>query len=312
MDEGNQNGEGSPVRLREIFGSGNELFRHGMGFMLSDLGTKIILTVVAVLIVSILIYPVVFVILTSIIKGQVIITSLDDLTRHGLSLEHYVNAISDPDFISSMMISLLVSILTIIIAVIVITPAAYAFSRFKFWGRDAWLTTYLVLSQVGGGFGIAAVIALYVFLLQLNAMGFRTLGNPVVLSLIYVAGAVPFQTWLLKSYFDNLPKGLDEAAVIDGASWGMIIFRVVLPASKPAMIIVALFAFMGAWGEFIIADFLRVRTLAAYIYESAIGQTIYWSDFAAETILFAIPIIILYVVAQRYIGEAMRYGAVKG
>ncbi len=91
----------------------------------------------------------------------------------------------------------------------------------------------------------------------------------------------------------------------------LIVFRVILPASKPAMIIIAMFAFMGAWGEFIIASFLRVRTLAAYVYETATGQTIFWSDFAARTILFAIPIIILYIVAQKYIGEAMRYGAGK-
>ncbi len=68
---------------------------------------------------------------------------------------------------------------------------------------------------------------------------------------------------------------------------------------------------MGAWGEFIIANFLRIETLAAYIYETATGQTIYWSDFAARTLLFAIPIIIMYVLTQKYIGEAMKYGAGK-
>ncbi len=288
-----------------------EVFSQGLGFLLSRYGARILLTVFAILIVSILVYPFVFAVLTSFIKGQVIITSIDDLFRYGLTLEHYVRAVSEEGFINALFTSLLVAFTTIIIAVLVITPAAYGFSRFKFWGRDTILFMYLLLSQVGGGFGIAAVIALYVFLLKLHTMGIPTLGNPFILSLIYVAGAVPFQTWLLKSYFDNLPKELDEAAFIDGASWGQIVFKIVLPSSKPAMIIVALFAFMSAWGEFITADFLRVKTLAAYIYETATGQTIYWADFAARTILFAIPVIILYAVAQKYIGEAMRYGALK-
>ncbi len=270
---------------------------------------RIAFTVFGILIVFIMLYPLLYAVLTSLVRGQILITSITEIQRYGLSLEHYTKAISDPRFVAATFVSLLVAAINIILSVLVITPAAYAFSRFSFFGKDSLLISYLILSQIGGGFGIAAVIALYVFLLKLNVMGLPVIGNPVILSMIYTATAVPFQTWLIKNYFDALPKELDEAAFIDGANWRQIVFRVILPASKPAMIIIALFAFMGAWGEFIIASFLRVETLAAYVYETATGQTIFWSDFAARTILFAIPIVLLYGIAQRYIGEALRYGA---
>ncbi|MDM7274536.1 MAG: ABC transporter permease subunit [Thermoprotei archaeon] len=267
-------------------------------------------TVSAFLIVLILLYPILYVILASLMVGGGLRVSFSDLAA-GLTLERYAATLRDPQFMRGVVTSLTVAFLHIVFAVLIITPAAYAFSRFKFKGKDAILLLYLILSQVGGGFGVAALIALYVLLLKINSMGVPVIGNPVVLALVYTSWAVPFQTWLIKNYFDALPRELDEAAFIDGASWGDIVFKVVLPASKPAMAVIAIFAFMGAWGEFIVASFLRVPTLAAYIYQTATGQTIFWGDFAARTILFSIPIIVLFIISQRYIGEAVKYGAGK-
>ena len=280
-------------------------------FRVSKMLGNIAVTVIGLTIVFIMLYPLLYVIFSSIVVGQSIITSWGNIVGRGFTLSHYLATISDPKYIAATLTSILVAVLNILIAVGVITPAAYAFSRFEFKGKNTILLTYLVLSQAGTGFGIAAVIALYVFLLKLSMMGIPMIGNPFVLPIIYTATAVPFQTWLVKSYFDSMPRSLDEAAFLDGASWSTMVFKVILPASKPAMIIITLFAFMGAWGEFIIASFLRVNTLAAYIYQTAVGQTIYWGDFAAKTLLFAIPVAIVYAFSQKYIGEAMRYGAGK-
>ena len=272
---------------------------------------KIFATAIAILVTAILLYPVAYVILSSLLRGQVLLTSFSDIERYGLSLEHYIKTLKDPSFINAALTSILVSILNVIISILVIVPAAYAFSRFDFRGKGSILVLYLILSQIGGGFGVAAVIALFIFLLRINSYGIPVIGNPFILPFIYTSSAVPFQTWLIKNYFDSLPRSLDEAAFIDGANWRDIVFKVIFPASKSVVFIISLFAFMGAWGEFLLATFVRVNTLGAYIYQTAVGQTIFWSDFAARTILFAIPIIILYAVAQRYIGEAMRYGAGK-
>ncbi|MEM1645970.1 MAG: ABC transporter permease subunit [Ignisphaera sp.] len=119
----------------------------------------------------------------------------------------------------------------------------------------------------------------------------------------------------MKSYFDQLPRVLDDAALVDGASWFNIIFRVILPASKTAFVIIALFTFMSAWGEFIIASILDIMTLGKYIYESAVaGQAgiMKPSTFAAASIVYALPIIALFAIAQRYIDEVYKLGIVKG
>ncbi|MEM1649523.1 MAG: ABC transporter permease subunit [Sulfolobales archaeon] len=280
-------------------------------FKLSYYIGGIILTVLAILVIAILMYPIAYVVIASLLRGQVIPSSFEDIERYGLSLEHYINAISDPSFIAATITSIIVALLNIIFSIFVIVPAAYAFSRFEFRGKGYILVLYLILSQIGGGFGVAAVIALFIFLVKLNSLGIPLIGNPFILPLIYTSSAVPFQTWLIKNYFDSLPRSLDEAAFIDGASWRDIVFRVIFPASRGVVFIVALFAFMGAWGEFLLASFIRVNTLAAYVYQTAVGQTIYWADFAARTVLFSIPIVLIYVIAQKYIGEAMRYGAGK-
>ncbi|MEN2999704.1 MAG: ABC transporter permease subunit [Acidilobaceae archaeon] len=271
---------------------------------------RLFLTVTALLITLALLYPVAYVLIASLAVGQALTVTLDTLAQ-GLTLERYITTLRDRDFLIGLSTSLLVALANITFSVLVITPAAYVFSRFQFRGKDAILISYLILSQVGGGFGVAALIALYVLLLRLDSLGLPVVGNPIVLALVYTASAVPFQTWLIKSYFDSLPRELDEAAFVDGASWGDIIFKVVLPASRPAITVIAVFAFMGAWGEFIVSDFLKVPTLAAYIYRTAMGQTIAWGDFAARTILFSLPVILLFVLSQRYIGEALRYGAGK-
>ena len=276
---------------------------------------RIILTIVGVLVVSILLYPVVYAFLMSIMGREgIFLTSLNQLATYGIDPWRYLDVIRDPEFVKSLTTSIIVALLTILVSVLVITPAAYGFSRFRFWGRDSLLYVYLIMSQVGGGFGIMATVALYIFLLRLNAMGVPVLGNMFILPVIYSSGLVPFMTWLLKTFFDSLPKELDEAAFMDGASWSTIVFRVILPASKSALIIITLFSFMSAWGEFILANFLGVSTLAQYIFYTAFGARGLElpARFAANAILFAIPTIVIYVVAQRYIGEAMRMGAVRG
>ncbi|MEM0379963.1 MAG: ABC transporter permease subunit [Desulfurococcaceae archaeon] len=283
-----------------------------MAFTLTRVILRIFLTTIGLLILFIMLYPIIFIILQSMYSKASLLIDLNDVFAN-LTFENYFRSITSPGFLEAVYTSLIVTISTIIVSLVVITPAAYSFSRFYFKGRDTLLYIYLILSQAGGGFGIIAIIALLMFLLIMSGYGIPLFGTHI-LPFIYTAGLVPFQTWLLKSYFDNLPKELDEAAFIDGANWFTIIFKVILPSSKPAMIIITLFAFMSAWSEFFIANLLRITTVGAYIFRTAFGARGLQdpSLYAALSIIYAIPIIIIYIVAQKYIGEAYRMGIVKG
>ncbi len=261
---------------------------------------KLFITAVGFSITATLLYPVVYIFLTAFSKLPTI--SLDAAY---FTLDNFVTVINDGDFRSSLFLSSLVSGATVFLALLFITPAAYAFSRFRFRGKSTALYSYLIFSQVSGGFGVASLVALFVFLGKLNLV------NIYVLPFLYVSGMVPFNTWLLKNYFDNIPRELDEAAFVDGSGWWTLMFRVVLPSSRAPMLVLAIFAFMGAWSEFILANLFGFQTLPVFMYRYIGARTIYWNIFAATAILYAAPMIIMYMVAQRFVGEAVRMG-VKG
>lgn len=276
---------------------------------------KIAATVFAVIIVASLMYPITYIVAQALLgKPTIILTNFEQLLKYGLTLQNFVNVVNDPIFWQALLNTVIVATTTIVLAITIIIPSAYAFSRFSFRGRDTLLYVYLIVSQAGGGLGIISVLALYIFMLRLAAYGI-SLFHLLALPFIYVSSMVPFQTWLMKSYFDQLPRALDDAAFIDGASWTSIIFKVVLPASRAAFIIIAMFAFMSAWGEFIIASIFNITTLGKYIYESAVaGQAgiMEPATFAASSIVYAVPIIALFALSQKYIGEAYRLGITKG
>jgi len=283
-----------------------------VAFSFVRLTLKLVLTSIGLLIVFTMLYPILFIVLQSLYSKPALLTNLSEAFR-SLTLDNYIRAVSSPEFLEALKTSIIVTLSTILVSLAVITPAAYAFSRFRFRGRDTLLYIYLIVSQAGGGLGVVAIVALLMFLLMLSSYGVPVFGTHI-LPFIYASSIVPFQTWLLKTYFDNLPRELDEAAFIDGANWYTIVFRIVLPASRPALIIITLFSFMSAWGEFFIANLLRVRTLGAYIFQTAFGARGLQdpSLYAALSLIYALPIILVYIVAQRYIGEAYRMGIVKG
>jgi len=272
---------------------------------------KIIATIIGVFIAAAMAYPLVYIVAQALIgRPTILLTSLEDLGRYGIKLDNFINTLNDPQFHASLMNTLLVASITVVLAILVIIPSAYAFSRFDFKGKDTILYYYLIVSQAGGGLGVIAVLAIYIFFLRMAAYGIGLI-RVEILPFVYVSGLIPFQTWLVKSYFDQLPKELDEASFIDGANWFTLIFGVIFPASKAALIIIILLAFMNAWGEFIIANIMGLQTLGQYIYVKAVaGEAglMRPGEFAAAAILFAIPMIVLFVLSQKYIGEAYRLG----
>lgn len=209
--------------------------------------------------------------------------------------------------------SLIVALGTSLIAVLLGASAAYAFSRFNFVGRQAGMLAFIVLLMLPAS---ATLAPLFVLLSQVR-IGSESLRLTLVgLMLAYGSGTLPFAIWNLKGYFDTVPRELEEAARIDGASMAQTFLRIILPLSVPAIAVTVLFAFMQGWTEFILAwTFLEnpSRFTLAMALRSMQGQfATPWSDFAAMSILMSIPIVLLFFALQRYLVSGLTVGGVKG
>jgi len=205
--------------------------------------------------------------------------------------------------------SVIIATATTFLGVFLASTAAYAFSRFRFPGRRAGLMSFLVSQMFPG---TLMLIALYIIIVQWLGLGSTYSG----LVLMYTVTAIPFCVWMMKGYFDTIPKELEESALIDGASQAMIFFRIVLPLAKPAVAVTALFSFMTAWNEFIqAATFMNKEEM----YTAPVGLRFFvggfsqqWGYFAAGSIVTAIPIMILFLFLQKYLVSGLTAGAVKG
>ena len=209
--------------------------------------------------------------------------------------------------------SLLVALGTSLFAVALGASAAYAFSRFNFIGRQLGMLGFIILLMLPA---TATLAPLYVLLSQVR-IGDESLRTTLIgLMVAYASTALPFAIWNLKGYFDTIPKELEEAALIDGASVTRTFFSVILPLSVPALAVTILFSFMTGWTEFILAwTFLEspTRFTLAMALRSMQGQfATPWSEFAAMSILMTVPILILFFAFQRYIVSGLTVGGVKG
>ncbi len=235
-----------------------------------------------------------------------------------VSLENFTSVWNDQPFGRWLLNSVIVSAGTTIVGVAFACSAAYAFSRFRFPGRRTGLMAFLVSQMFPGTLMLIPIyIILVLGVLPVITPLLGQIGSAwVSLMLVYSVTAIPFCVWMLKGYFDTIPRELEEAALIDGASQATIFFRVILPLAKPAVAVTALFSFMTAWNEFIIAATIMD---AEAMYTGPVGLRFFvggysqqWGYFAAGAIIVAIPVVLLFMYLQRYLVSGLTAGAVKG
>ena len=204
--------------------------------------------------------------------------------------------------------SLVVSLGTALVALLIATPAAYALARFRFVGAKGGVRALLATQMFPA---VARAVPLYILLDALHL-----LDSQAGLILVYASTAVPFAIFQMRGAFLAIPVDIEEAAMVDGASRARAFWHVVLPAARPALAVTALFAFMSAWNEFILAATLLSRktayTLPVVIQGYVQEQSTAWGPFAAGAILVSVPVMALFYVAQRQLVAGLTSGGVKG
>lgn len=203
--------------------------------------------------------------------------------------------------------SVVISAATTVLGMVLACTAAYAFSRFRFPGREGGLIAFLVSQMFPG---ILMMIPLFIVMQALGLLN-KQLG----LILVYSTTAIPFCVWMLKGYFDTIPKDLEESALMDGASRFTIFWKIMLPLSAPALAVTALFSFMTAWNEFVLAYTFMTEpssfTLPVEI-QMYVGEQIQWGLFAAASVVVSIPVMALFFVLQKHLVAGLTAGSVKG
>jgi len=233
------------------------------------------------------------------------------------TLDNYRALFNDPlnPFPRWLLNSLYLAIVVTIVAVIITTLAAYAFSRFRFNGRRQLLQSILLI-QVFPNF--LNMVALFLILQQIGTylprLGLNTHGG---LMLLYLGGTLGVNTWLMKGYFDSIPRDLDEAATVDGATPWQVFWVILVPLVRPILVVVGMLTFIGIYSEYVLA---RIILTDKSLYTLSVGLNLFiqnqysgrWGTFSAGALIAAIPVVALFLIFQRYLVGGLTSGSVKG
>ncbi|MDY6874010.1 MAG: sugar ABC transporter permease [Chloroflexota bacterium] len=230
---------------------------------------------------------------------------------------NFTELVSNPifPFFTWMWNSIKISTITTLLTLTLTTMAAFAFSRFRFAGRQTLLKAILLIQSFPN---LLAIVALFTISKQIGdvfaAVGLNTHAG---LILVYLGGAMGMNIWLMKGYMDTIPRDIDESAHVDGANDWQVFTRLILPLLRPILTVIGILSFIGTYGEFIIARTLltkrELQTVMVGLQIFTSGQyTQNWGVFAAGALIASLPIMIIYLVVQDLIVGGLTQGAVKG
>jgi arabinogalactan oligomer/maltooligosaccharide transport system permease protein len=260
------------------------------------------------------IFPVIWIVSMSLNPINVLRPTTLQIIPKNATLEAYIKVLTRPyeaypvPFVKLLFNSLFVAGGTALLSVALASTAAYAFSRFRFPGREIGLLGFIVTQMLPA---TATLAPLFVILTLLHIR--NTLYGLIV---AYASGSVPFAIWNLKGYFDTVPKELEEAALVDGCDRHQAFTKIILPLSIPAIAVTFLFGFMNGWMEWMLAWTFLTKptnfTLAMTLYNMQGQWNTPWSQFAAFSIIISLPVMVVWFLLQKYIISGLTLGAVKG
>ena len=251
--------------------------------------------------------PFAWMVLTSLTPTAVLSATGVSISPSGWSFDNYVRLIEQTSFLKNMLDSLIIAVGTVVVGLLVSVTAAYAFSRFRFAGRKAFMLQFLLINMFPI---VLLILPLFVLFRKLNI-----LDTHFALILANATAAIPFAVWMLTSYVGAIPRSLDEAAMTDGCTRLTALRRVVLPLMMPGIISTGIYIFITAWNEYLYALTLggrNVRPVTVAI-QTLIGEyQIEWGLLAAGAVVGALPATLLFLIVQRRLIGGLTQGAVKG
>ncbi|MFI7234167.1 sugar ABC transporter permease [Streptomyces cyaneofuscatus] len=260
--------------------------------------TLIVTSVIAV-------FPVLWVLLTSLKPAKYATTT--DFFRE-TTLVNYTNLIRDTEFLTWFANSAIIAGLSTVIGVFVAATTGYAVSRFRFPGKRGLMWTLLITQM----FPVAVLIVpIYNIMANLGL-----LNQPAGLVITYLTISVPFCAWMMKGFFDTIPREIDESGEVDGLTPFGTFWRLILPLAKPGLAVTAFYSFITAWGEVAYASAFLVGdenlTLAGGLQKFVNQYGAQWGPMTAASVLIAIPAALVFLFAQKHLVTGMSAGAVKG
>jgi arabinogalactan oligomer/maltooligosaccharide transport system permease protein len=280
---------------------------------------QILLQIVCLLIAATVLFPIVWIVAMSLDPRD--ISRPDSLIPPGASLTAYGKVIVKPtlndiSFLRLALNSVAIAVVVSLASVSIGSMAAYAFSRLQFRGREFLMIAILAVLMLPA---VATIAPLFVQLNKIQLGAFNLRASLLGVALAVTSSQLPFAIWNIKGYLDTIPKELEEAASIDGAGRFQIFLRVILPLATPVLAVTAFFGFIAGWTEFYFSSvFLTGNvdlTTLAMALNGMVGQyaaTTPWSQFAAFSVLVALPVSVVYLFLQRYIISGLTVGGVKG
>lgn len=254
------------------------------------------------------VYPALRILTVSLRPGDRLLSTSLAIIPPDATLENFREVIIEKGFVLWLWNSLLITSTTAVTGVILAATSAYAFSRWRFHGRNSFLVFLLTTQMIPAAM---MMVPLYIIAARL---GLINTYRGLVIS--YSVSSVPFSIWILKGYYDTIPGSLEEAATIDGASRLYTLWRIILPLATPALAVVFLFNFMSSWNDFLLA---RIMLQKPQMYTWPLGiQSLQaqfateWGAYSAASLLLAVPVSALFLYTSKWLISGLTLGSVKG
>lgn len=271
-----------------------------------DRATLWISRLIVWLVIIMVMFPALWIIMASFSKGDSFF--MTSFIPGQLGIDNYINLFQETDFMLWVFNSLKLCLIVAIIQLVLTSFAAYAFSRMRFPGKSKGLIALLVLQVFPNSMALAGY---YILIYE-----FGLADNFLAIVLVLAAGSA-FNIWLLKSYMDGISRELDEAAFVDGAGHFTTFVKIVLPLTVPELVVIFMFSFIGTYSEYVISSvFLQSPknfTLAIGLQSFITNQfAAHWTLFAAAAVLASLPVMLIFMLLQKYIQNGLTAGGVKG